>query len=87
MEHNPFAPQFDDLPQSLAVFPLSSAFLLPSGHLPLNIFEPRYLQMVEDALAGNRLIGMIDLEAGQRVKVRLKVVDKGREAVDIEIIR
>ena len=59
MEHNPFAPQFDDLPQSLAVFPLSSAFLLPSGHLPLNIFEPRYLQMVEDALADNRLIGMI----------------------------
>ena len=59
MEQNPFAPQFDDLPQSLPVFPLASALLLPTGQLPLNIFEPRYLQMVEDALSTNRMIGMI----------------------------
>ena len=59
MEQNPFAPKFEDLPESLPVFPLASAFLLPSGQLPLNIFEPRYVQMVEDALAGNRMIGMI----------------------------
>ena len=49
----------DDLPQSVPVFPLSGALLLPSGQLPLNIFEPRYLAMVDAALAGDRLIGMI----------------------------
>jgi len=59
MEHNPFAPEFKDLPETLSVFPLGSAFLLPSGQLPLNIFEPRYVQMVNDALSGNRMIGMI----------------------------
>ena len=48
-----------DLPQSVPVFPLSGALLLPSGQLPLNIFEPRYLAMVDAALAGDRLIGMI----------------------------
>jgi uncharacterized protein len=59
MERNPYAPDYDDLPETLPVFPLASAFLLPAGYLPLNIFEPRYKQMVEDALASNRLIGMI----------------------------
>lgn len=49
----------EDLPEAIAVFPLSGALLLPGGRLPLNIYEPRYLQMVEDALAGDRLIGMI----------------------------
>lgn len=48
-----------DLPNRLAVFPLSRAILLPRGRLPLNIFEPRYLTMIDDAMAGNRLIGMI----------------------------
>jgi uncharacterized protein len=48
-----------DLPDSIPVFPLSGALLLPRGHLPLNIFEPRYLAMVDDALKGARLIGMI----------------------------
>ncbi len=47
------------LPEVLPVFPLSSALLLPGCRLPLRIFEPRYQQMVEDALAGDRLIGMI----------------------------
>lgn len=48
-----------DLPQRLAVFPLAGALLLPRADLPLNIFEPRYLDMVNDALIGDRLIGMI----------------------------
>ena len=59
MEQNPFAPEFKDLPDTLPVFPLKSAFLLPTGQLPLNIFEPRYLQMIEDALKNARMIGMI----------------------------
>ncbi len=48
-----------NLPPLLAVFPLPGALLLPRTRLPLNIFEPRYLAMVDDALAGSRLIGMI----------------------------
>lgn len=49
-----------DLPKTLPVFPLSGVLLVPGGRLPLNIFEPRYLAMTEDALAApDRLIGMI----------------------------
>lgn len=49
-----------DLPGTIPVFPLSGALLLPRGQMPLNIFEPRYLEMVDDALRdGHRLIGMI----------------------------
>ena len=49
-----------DLPKVIPVFPLPGALLLPRGQMPLNIFEPRYLQMVDDALRdGHRLIGMI----------------------------
>lgn len=49
-----------DLPQVIPVFPLPGALLLPRGQMPLNIFEPRYLAMVDDALRdGHRLIGMI----------------------------
>ncbi|HTH97646.1 MAG TPA: LON peptidase substrate-binding domain-containing protein [Stellaceae bacterium] len=54
-----FETPFSRLPASLPVFPLSGAMLLPRGRLPLNIFEPRYLAMIDDALAGDRLIGMI----------------------------
>ena len=56
----PFEPEFSELPQQIPVFPLSGALLLPGGRLPLNIFEPRYLSMVRDAMAQpHRLIGMI----------------------------
>lgn len=48
-----------DLPQKLPVFPLPGALLLPRADLPLNIFEPRYLEMVSDALSGERIIGII----------------------------
>lgn len=48
-----------DLPASIPLFPLAGALLLPRTTLPLNIFEPRYLKMVDDALAADRLIGMI----------------------------
>jgi Lon protease-like protein len=47
------------LTATLPIFPLSGVLLLPGGHLPLNIFEPRYLAMVDAALSGSRLIGMI----------------------------
>lgn len=48
-----------DIPTTLPIFPLSGAILFPRAQLPLNIFEPRYLNMIEDALKTNRLIGMI----------------------------
>ncbi|OHV69491.1 ATP-dependent protease [Mesorhizobium sp. LCM 4576] len=48
-----------DLPTAIPVFPLAGALLLPGGRMPLNIFEPRYLQMIDQAMAGSRLIGMI----------------------------
>jgi Lon protease-like protein len=54
-----FHPRLEDLPEEFAVFPLTGALLLPGGRLPLNIFEPRYLAMVEDALANKRVFGMV----------------------------
>jgi len=54
-----FQPAFDDLPRVVPIFPLPGVLLLPGGCLPLNIFEPRYLAMVRDALSGERTIGMI----------------------------
>lgn len=48
-----------DLPETVPVFPLEAALLLPGGRMPLNIFEPRYLEMVDHALAHQRLIGMV----------------------------
>jgi Lon protease-like protein len=56
---NPFEPSFEQLPETLPIFPLSGVLLLPGGKLPLNIFEPRYLAMISDALAGSRMIGMV----------------------------
>src|SRR5947209_14615666 len=47
------------LPAILPIFPLTGVLLLPRGRLPLNIFEPRYLAMTRDALAGDRMIGMV----------------------------
>jgi Lon protease-like protein len=54
-----FHPRLEDLPAEFAVFPLPGALLLPRGKLPLNIFEPRYLAMVLDSLAVDRMFGMI----------------------------
>jgi hypothetical protein len=48
-----------DLPPEFAVFPLSGALLLPRGQLPLNVFEPRYLAMIDAVMSGSRVIGMI----------------------------
>ena len=57
-----------DLPLVIPVFPLPGALLLPRGQMPLNIFEPRYMAMIDEALRTSRLIGMIqpDVNAGNR---------------------
>jgi Lon protease-like protein len=54
----------EELPQIIPVFPLDAALLLPRGRLPLNIFEPRYLNMIDDAMAGDRIIGMVQTTGG-----------------------
>lgn len=59
MTDNPFHPRFDDLPSQLPIFPLEGVLLLPRGQLPLNIFEPRYLSMINDAMSSHRMIGMV----------------------------
>jgi uncharacterized protein len=58
-----------ECPGVIPLFPLNGALLLPRGQMPLNIFEPRYLQMVEDAIRGHRTIGIIqpDAEEGNGV--------------------
>src|SRR3954447_656423 len=53
-----------DLPQVIPVFPLDGALLLPGGELPLQIFEPRYLNMVDDVMGGDPIIGMIQTLPG-----------------------
>jgi uncharacterized protein len=53
-----------DLPALIPVFPLDGALLLPGCQLPLHIFEPRYLNMIDDAMSGARLIGMIQTRSG-----------------------
>jgi uncharacterized protein len=55
----------DVLPRIVPVFPLSRVLLLPRGELPLNIFEPRYLAMTDAAIAGTRMIGMIQPLPGE----------------------
>jgi Lon protease-like protein len=59
MAHGAKYPDTGDLPGVLPIFPLPGALLLPGGQLPLNIFEPRYLHMIIDAMGEGRLIGMI----------------------------
>jgi Lon protease-like protein len=49
----------DDCPLVVPLFPLVEALLLPRGQIPLNVFEPRYMMMIDDALKGSRLIGLI----------------------------
>lgn len=73
----------EDLPNVIPVFPLSGALLLPGAQLPLNIFEPRYLSLFDDALAGKRLIGIIQpaletLSGSQQSKELCKVGCIGR---------
>ena len=64
----------EDLPLVIPVFPLDGALLLPGGRLPLNIFEPRYLNMIDDALSGERIVGMIQTRGGARERPKLAPV-------------
>ena len=59
MPGKPYCEDVGALPGTLPIFPLPGVVLLPGGILPLNVFEPRYVAMIDDALAGARLVGMV----------------------------
>lgn len=64
-----------DLPQRVSIFPLTGAVLFPKTQLPLNIFEPRYIQMIDEALSSSeRIIGMIQTNASDKDNKTLKKV-------------
>jgi uncharacterized protein len=71
----------EGMPESLPIFPLAGALLLPRGQMPLNIFEPRYMSMIDHVLAGQRLIGMVqpNPEAGKSVSGRSSVSGQSSE--------
>ena len=62
---NPTYKAVADLPTVIPVFPLQGALLLPRGQMPLNIFEPRYLAMIDDAVRTHRVIGMVQPDGGE----------------------
>ena len=66
-----------DLPQTIPLFPLAGALLFPRGALSLNVFEPRYLNMVDDALAGERLIGLIQPATGEESETTPQLAEVG----------
>jgi Lon protease-like protein len=66
---NPFIPDYHELPSALPIFPLSGAVVMPGAQLPLNIFEPRYLNLVQDVLGSHHLIGMIQPDDSQQPSI------------------
>ena len=61
----------NNLPKTIPVFPLSNFIIFPKTTVPLNIFEPRYIEMINDAMSGNRIIGMIQPKNNTLVKPSL----------------
>ena len=51
--------KFEDLPKEIPIFPLSNFIIFPETAVPLNIFEPRYIQMIDDSMKSSKLIGMV----------------------------
>ena len=68
MPRSRFFPTFNELPNTLPIFPLEGAVVMPGADLPLNIFEPRYLNMVADALATHRMFGMVQPDPARQGK-------------------
>jgi Lon protease-like protein len=66
-----------DLPQTVSLFPLTGAILFPRSVLTLNVFEPRYLNMVDDALGAERVIGIIQPAAGEEQESAPELADVG----------
>jgi Lon protease-like protein len=69
MSENPYAPEYHELPETVPIFPLHGVLLLPRGQLPLNVFEDKYLAMVQDVMRSHRMIGMVQPESPQTSKL------------------
>ncbi len=94
---------FDELPKKIAVFPLSNFIIFPKTTVPLNIFEPRYIDMINDSMKENKLIGMIQPKISKELDAKIpdlhnigclgkitsfKEADDGRYLIDLRgIIR
>ncbi|MEZ5648550.1 MAG: LON peptidase substrate-binding domain-containing protein [Alphaproteobacteria bacterium] len=76
-----FSLSLDELPLTLPIFPLTGVLLLPGGKLPLHIFEQRYLNMVRDAIASDRLIGMVQPRDGSGPEGLTPDTDEEKSAV------
>ena len=61
----------EELPQAIPIFPLSNFIIFPKTTIPLNIFEPRYIQMVDESMKGNRIIGIVQPKRGELKKPNL----------------
>ena len=59
----------EDLPNKIPVFPLTNFIIFPRTSVPLNIFEPRYIQMVDQCMKGNRLIGIVQPKKSGDLKI------------------
>ena len=58
----------NNLPEIIPIFPLSNFIIFPKTTVPLNIFEPRYIQMIDDSMKSHRLIGMIQPKRSGELK-------------------
>ena len=93
----------EDLPEIISVFPLSNFIIFPKTTVPLNIFEPRYIEMINDSMKSNKFIGMIQPKSGKNLDTdtpilhqvgclgkitSFKETDDGRYIIDLKgIIR
>ena len=67
----------NDLPKKLAVFPLSNFIIFPKTSVPLNIFEPRYIDMINDSMKSNKLVGMIQPKRKGGLSARRQIFGTG----------
>ena len=67
----------EDLPKTIPVFPLSNFIIFPRTTVPLNIFEPRYVDMINDSMKSNKLIGMIQPKIQKKMKLTLNYMTLG----------
>ena len=70
---SPLTPTFDELPAEIPIFPLSDVVLLPKGVLPLNIFEPRYIAMIDYALKHDRNL-ILKAHKYNNIKMNITIV-------------
>ena len=78
--------KIESLPKKISVFPLSNFILFPNTSVPLNIFEPRYIEMVNDCMKTNRIIGMVQPKNKKKniIKQRFFISKSFKNQVNLE---